>query len=213
MEVPSLLIHRIGSPVRSTEYLCNQHQLLLLQVPRLNTSLKHPRILRHPRMSIVHRLGSWLGSLRSCKRNESKTDDGSWLMLGFPYDAYALFVCFNFSNSTALAERERLWSVSSLASNATSGELYHLPCSSSELREWEQKDRERAVYGLKEKNLAKTYIKLIPLGMRDPDAIRLLNWKKPTDREVCILCRCGLFIFKGTAESFGRFSCCFTRSG
>ncbi|KAF8202540.1 DNA ligase IV [Pholiota molesta] len=45
-----------------------------------------------------------------------------------------------------------------------------------------QKDRERAVYGLKEKNLAKTYIKLIPLGMRDPDAIRLLNWKKPTER-------------------------------
>ncbi|KXN86594.1 DNA ligase 4 [Leucoagaricus sp. SymC.cos] len=46
-----------------------------------------------------------------------------------------------------------------------------------------QKDRERAVYGLKEKNLAKTYIKLIPLRMRDPDAIRMLNWKKPTDRE------------------------------
>ncbi|KAH9839814.1 DNA ligase 4 [Rhodofomes roseus] len=46
-----------------------------------------------------------------------------------------------------------------------------------------QKDRERAVYGLKEKNLAKTYIKLIPLGMRDPDAIRLLNWKKPTERD------------------------------
>jgi len=42
------------------------------------------------------------------------------------------------------------------------------------------------VYGLKEKNLAKTYIKLISLGMRDPDAIRLLNWKKPTDREVWI---------------------------
>ena len=36
-----------------------------------------------------------------------------------------------------------------------------------------QKDRERAVYGLKEKNLAKTYIKLIPLGMKDPDAVRL----------------------------------------
>ncbi|KAG6910035.1 DNA ligase (ATP) [Tephrocybe rancida] len=48
-----------------------------------------------------------------------------------------------------------------------------------------QKDRERAVYGLKEKNLAKTYIKLIPLGMKDPDAIRLLNWKKPTERDVC----------------------------
>ncbi|KAI0923774.1 DNA ligase (ATP), variant 2 [Taiwanofungus camphoratus] len=46
-----------------------------------------------------------------------------------------------------------------------------------------QKDRERAVYGLKEKNLAKTYIKLIPLGVKDPDAIRLLNWKKPTERE------------------------------
>ncbi|KAF8636375.1 hypothetical protein AX17_003558 [Amanita inopinata Kibby_2008] len=45
-----------------------------------------------------------------------------------------------------------------------------------------QKDRERAVYGLKEKNLAKVYIKLIPLGMRDPDAIRLLNWKKPNER-------------------------------
>ncbi|KAH7914811.1 ATP dependent DNA ligase domain-containing protein [Hygrophoropsis aurantiaca] len=43
--------------------------------------------------------------------------------------------------------------------------------------------RERAVYGLKEKNLAKTYIKLIPLGARDPDAIRLLNWKKPTEKD------------------------------
>lgn len=42
-----------------------------------------------------------------------------------------------------------------------------------------QKDRERAVYGLKEKNIAKIYIKLIPLGMRDPDSLRLLNWKKP----------------------------------
>ncbi|KAI9064078.1 DNA ligase 4 [Trametes sanguinea] len=46
-----------------------------------------------------------------------------------------------------------------------------------------QKDRERAVYGLKEKNLAKAYIKLIPLGRHDPDAIRLLNWKKPTERD------------------------------
>ncbi|KAJ7733239.1 DNA ligase IV [Mycena maculata] len=46
-----------------------------------------------------------------------------------------------------------------------------------------QKDRERTVYGLKEKNLAKTYIKLIPLGMRDADAIRLLNWKKPTEHD------------------------------
>ncbi|KAH6915882.1 DNA ligase 4 [Coprinopsis sp. MPI-PUGE-AT-0042] len=46
-----------------------------------------------------------------------------------------------------------------------------------------QKDRERAVYGLKEKNLAKTYIKLIGLGPRDPDSIRLLNWKRPSERE------------------------------
>jgi DNA ligase 4 len=51
-----------------------------------------------------------------------------------------------------------------------------------------QKDRERAVYGLKEKNIARVYIKLIPLGPKDPDAIRLLNWKGPTDRwNVCNL--------------------------
>lgn len=48
----------------------------------------------------------------------------------------------------------------------------------------EQKDRERAVYGLREKNLAKTYIRLIPLGMKDPDSVRMLNWKKPTERNV-----------------------------
>ncbi|KAJ7583239.1 DNA ligase 4 [Mycena floridula] len=45
------------------------------------------------------------------------------------------------------------------------------------------KDRERAVYGLKEKTLAKSYIDIIPLGKKDPDAIRLENWKKPTERE------------------------------
>ncbi|KAI9440740.1 ATP dependent DNA ligase domain-containing protein [Lactarius indigo] len=44
-----------------------------------------------------------------------------------------------------------------------------------------QKDRERAIYGLKEKNIAKMYIKLIPLGPKDPDAIRLLDWKKPSE--------------------------------
>jgi len=49
-----------------------------------------------------------------------------------------------------------------------------------------QKDRERAVYGLKEKNLAKAYIKLIPLGMKDPDAVRLLNWKRPVGKQVCV---------------------------
>jgi DNA ligase-4 len=47
-----------------------------------------------------------------------------------------------------------------------------------------QKDRERAVYGLKEKNLAKIYIKIIPLGIRDPDAIHLQHWKKPIEHEV-----------------------------
>jgi DNA ligase-4 len=46
------------------------------------------------------------------------------------------------------------------------------------------KDRERTMYGLKEKSIAKTYIKLIPLGNKDPDAIRLMNWKKPTEKEV-----------------------------
>ncbi|KAK7686237.1 DNA ligase (ATP) [Cerrena zonata] len=45
-----------------------------------------------------------------------------------------------------------------------------------------QKDRERAVYGLKEKNLAKMYIKLIPLQPKDSDSTRLLNWKRPSDR-------------------------------
>jgi DNA ligase-4 len=51
------------------------------------------------------------------------------------------------------------------------------------------KDRERTMYGLKEKNLAKTYIKLIPLGNKDPDAIRLLNWKRPTEKEVRLVTR------------------------
>ncbi|KAF7972746.1 hypothetical protein HWV62_17106 [Athelia sp. TMB] len=50
------------------------------------------------------------------------------------------------------------------------------------LNSWFNKDRERAVYGLKEKALAKTYIKLIPLGMRDPDALALMHWKRPVDR-------------------------------
>lgn len=34
-----------------------------------------------------------------------------------------------------------------------------------------QKDHEHAVYGLKEKNLTKTYIKLIPCRTKDPDAV------------------------------------------
>jgi DNA ligase 4 len=47
-----------------------------------------------------------------------------------------------------------------------------------------QKDRERAIYGLKEKNIAKTYIKMIPLGPKDPDAVRLLEWRKPSGPNV-----------------------------
>ena len=47
-----------------------------------------------------------------------------------------------------------------------------------------QKDRERAIYGLKEKNIAKTYIKLIPLGPKDPDAVRLVDWRKPSGPNV-----------------------------
>ncbi|KAJ4473870.1 DNA ligase 4 [Lentinula aciculospora] len=42
-----------------------------------------------------------------------------------------------------------------------------------------QKDHDRAVYGLKEKNLAKIYIKLIPLNKNHDDAKRLTDWKKP----------------------------------
>ncbi|KAL1676611.1 DNA ligase IV-like protein [Schizophyllum commune] len=44
------------------------------------------------------------------------------------------------------------------------------------------RDRERNVYGLKEKALAKLYIKVIPLNKNDPDAMRLLYWKKPTEK-------------------------------
>ncbi|KAI0034447.1 ATP dependent DNA ligase domain-containing protein [Vararia minispora EC-137] len=44
------------------------------------------------------------------------------------------------------------------------------------------KDRERAVYGLKEKNLARLYIKLLALDKKDPDASRLLNWKRPSEQ-------------------------------
>jgi DNA ligase 4 len=52
-----------------------------------------------------------------------------------------------------------------------------------------QKDRERAIYGLKEKNIAKMYIKLIPLGPKDPDAVSLLDWKRPSGPNVGYLVR------------------------
>jgi DNA ligase-4 len=50
-----------------------------------------------------------------------------------------------------------------------------------------QKDKERAIYGLKEKTIAKAYIKMIPLGSKDPDAIRLLDWKRPSGPDVSYL--------------------------
>ena len=45
------------------------------------------------------------------------------------------------------------------------------------------------MYGLKEKALAKLYIKVIPLNKNDPDAMRLLYWKKPTDKHVSTCAR------------------------
>lgn len=47
-----------------------------------------------------------------------------------------------------------------------------------------QKDRERAVYGLKEKALARAFIKALGLDPKSPDAVRLVNWKRPTDKDV-----------------------------
>ncbi|KIJ55330.1 hypothetical protein M422DRAFT_57814 [Sphaerobolus stellatus SS14] len=46
-----------------------------------------------------------------------------------------------------------------------------------------QKDRERAVYNIKEKTLARIYIRIIPLNPKDEDAVRLMNWKKPTEKD------------------------------
>ena len=40
------------------------------------------------------------------------------------------------------------------------------------------------MYGLKEKNLAKIYIQMIGLERKNPDAIRLMNWKKPAESDV-----------------------------
>ena len=58
---------------------------------------------------------------------------------------------------------------------------------------------------MKEKNLAKTYIKLIPLGMRDPDAIRLLNWKKPTERDVRTLYTLRIYYLTFRQKTSGDF--------
>ncbi|KZV99983.1 DNA ligase 4 [Exidia glandulosa HHB12029] len=46
-----------------------------------------------------------------------------------------------------------------------------------------QKDRERAVYGLKEKALGKAFIKALGLNPHASDAVRLINWKRPSDKD------------------------------
>lgn len=43
-----------------------------------------------------------------------------------------------------------------------------------------QKDRERATYGLKEANLARSYIAALGLEKNSADAVRLVKWKQPT---------------------------------
>lgn len=42
-----------------------------------------------------------------------------------------------------------------------------------------QHDKDRQSYGLKEKKIADTYIKVLALSPTSEDAIRLLHWKKP----------------------------------
>ena len=75
------------------------------------------------------------------------------------------------------------------------------------------KDRERAVYGLKEKNLAKIYIKLVGLLKTDVDAIRLMNWKKPAEgqvRSTFIRPKCMLKVVTRLRRE--TFQPCYTRS-
>lgn len=42
-----------------------------------------------------------------------------------------------------------------------------------------EKDRDRAMYGLKEKAIAKLLIKILGLNAKGDDALTLLNWKDP----------------------------------
>ena len=42
-----------------------------------------------------------------------------------------------------------------------------------------QKDRDRTVYGLKEKGIGKIFIKLMKINKTSPDAFALINWKLP----------------------------------
>ena len=84
----------------------------------------------------------------------------------------------------ALERGERLRPVSGVAAYSPAGTSCLFQFSFAFHDSWPQKDGERAVYGLKERNLAKIYIKMIPLGHKDPDAVRLLNWKKPTEKDV-----------------------------
>lgn len=42
-----------------------------------------------------------------------------------------------------------------------------------------EKDRDRAMYGLKEKAIAKLIIKLVSIDSKSDDALSLINWKVP----------------------------------
>jgi DNA ligase-4 len=43
-----------------------------------------------------------------------------------------------------------------------------------------QLDKERQIYGLKESMLAKYYVEILNISPSSPDALRLLQWRKPT---------------------------------
>ncbi|KAH3765318.1 DNA ligase IV [Pelomyxa schiedti] len=43
-----------------------------------------------------------------------------------------------------------------------------------------QLDRERATYGMKEKNIAKLYVELLGISPTSDDGVRLIHWRKPT---------------------------------
>lgn len=142
--------------------------------------------VNHLQIPKVHRLVSWSDYLRSCKMSVSQKDGENLSKDGLTYDSISSDLAFNskYIRSIGGKRRDTIY----ILCCALCFHRYH-PCLVFHVSpiiyvHKLQKDRERSTYGLKEKNLAKTYIKLIPLGMRDPDAIRLLNWKKPTERSV-----------------------------
>jgi hypothetical protein len=60
-------------------------------------------------------------------------------------------------------------------------------------------DKERQSYGLKESMLAKYYVEILNLAPSSPDAIRLLQWRKPSKssngRLVCSFIVCQYYCF------------------